>query len=472
MWRDEIVQSVVMKFGGTSVADADAIRRLMDIVRAQARRSGAPPVVVVSAMSRVTDLLLRMATDATRGERQAIAPGVEDVRQRHLAAVDVLVPPADRGPIVEYVEQQIEEVRAMLTALSILREASPRSLDGVASVGELLSSRVVSGALEADGFDTTWIDARQVIVTDDQYTSAAPLLAETAKALEREVAPHLDAGRVPVIGGYVGATSEGVATTLGRGGSDYSAAIIGAGLGASEIQIWTDVDGMLTADPRVVNTPRVVPDLSFGEASELAYFGAKVLHPSTILPAVAADIPVRILNSRRPDAPGTSITAKPPENDRPIAALACKRNVTVVEVTSTRMLMAHGFLRRLFEVFERYRTAVDVVTTSEVSVSVTIDDDRRLEEIVDGLREFAEVGIERDMALLCAVGENLRADPAFAIRMLAGLEGIPLRMVSQAASRRNVTVVLRDADVGMAMSRLHDAWFSEPLHAAPLGAAR
>jgi aspartate kinase len=259
---------------------------------------------------------------------------------------------------------------------------------------------------------------------------------------------------------------------LGRGGSDYSAAIIGEGLGASEIQIWTDVDGMLTADPRVVDAPRVVSHLSFGEASELAYFGAKVLHPSTILPAVAADIPVRILNSRRPEAAGTLITARPPSSDRPISALACKRNVTVVEVTSTRMLMAHGFLRRLFEVFERYRTAVDVVTTSEVSVSVTIDDNRRLEEIAAALREFAEVTVEPDMALLCAVGENLRADPAFAIRMLAGLEGVPLRMVSQAASRRNVTVVIRDADVARAMSRLHEAWFAASAREPSVGATR
>ena len=274
-----------------------------------------------------------------------------------------------------------------------------------------------------------------------------------------------------MLGGFVGATAAGATTTLGRGGSDYSAAIVGEGIGASEIQIWTDVDGMLTADPRVVEAPTVVSHLSFGEASELAYFGAKVLHPSTILPAVAADIPVKILNSRRPASPGTLITARPPANDRPIVALACKRNITVVEVTSTRMLMAHGFLRRLFEVFERYRTSVDVVTTSEVSVSVTIDDSRRLKEIVAALSEFAEVNVEPDMALLCAVGENLRSDPAFAIRMLAGLDGVPLRMVSQAASRRNVTVVIRDADVATAMSRLHQAWFA-PRPEPSVGAAR
>jgi aspartate kinase len=359
----------------------------------------------------------------------------------------------------------------MLTALAILREASPRSLDGIASSGELLSSRLVAGAFVAAGVDAVWIDARRAIVTDDHYTAAAPLMAETKAALKTEVVPHLAAGRLPVVGGYVGATGDGVATTLGRGGSDYSAAIIGAGLSAAEIQIWTDVDGMLTADPRIVDTPRVVPHLSFGEASELAYFGAKVLHPSTILPAVADNIPVKILNSRKPDVPGTVITATPPQSDRPITALACKRKITVVEVTSTRMLMAHGFLRRLFEVFERYRTSVDVVTTSEVSVSVTIDDDRRIDDIASALREFAEVTVEPNMALVCAVGENLRADPAFAIRMLAGLDGIPLRMVSQAASRRNVTVVMRDSDVGSAMSRLHDAWFASP-EATPVEAAR
>jgi aspartate kinase len=271
-----------------------------------------------------------------------------------------------------------------------------------------------------------------------------------------------------VIGGFVGATKDGVTTTLGRGGSDYSASIIGAALGRKgdscavtcrEIQIWTDVDGMLTADPRMVSGTHVVPHLSFGEASELAYFGAKVLHPSTILPAVDRDIPVRILNSRRPEAPGTSIGARPVARSGVITALACKRGVTVIEVTSTRMLMAYGFLRRFFEVFERHQTAVDVVTTSEVSVSVTVDDARNLDAIVRDLREFAQVAVERDMALLCAVGDGLRGDATLAVRVLGTLEGFPLRMVSQAASRRNLTCVVHEKDVAAAMTRLHDAWF-------------
>jgi aspartate kinase len=273
------------------------------------------------------------------------------------------------------------------------------------------------------------------------------------------VAPVVAAGRVPVLGGFIGATTSGVTTTLGRGGSDYSAAIFGACLGVDEIQIWTDVDGMLTADPRIVSGPRVVPQLSFAEASELAYFGAKVLHPSTILPAVSKNIPVRILNSRRPGNPGTLITADGRGADGTLTAIACKREVTVVDITSTRMLMAHGFLRRLFEVFERFKTAVDVVTTSEVSVSVTIDDTRRLDALVENLQHFAEVACEPEMAIVSVVGENLRSDPTLFGRAITALARIPLRLVSQAASRRNLTFVLRNADVPEAMTRLHDTFF-------------
>ena len=265
-----------------------------------------------------------------------------------------------------------------------------------------------------------------------------------------------------VLGGFIGSTSDGVTTTLGRGGSDYSGAIFGAALGVDEIQIWTDVDGMLTADPRIVPQPRLVPQLSFAEASELAYFGAKVLHPSTILPAVARNIPVRILNSRRPDNAGTMITAEARPGEGQLTALACKRDVTVVDITSTRMLGAHGFLRRLFEVFERFKTPVDVVTTSEVSVSVTVDNTRRLDDILSNLRNFAEASCEREMAIICAVGENLRADPTLFGRAVTSLDKIPLRLVSQAASRRNITFVLRDADVPHAMTRLHEQFFQNP----------
>jgi aspartate kinase len=462
------MQTVVMKFGGTSVADAPAIARLIGIVTS-AVRDGVVPVVVVSAMSGVTDRLLALAEVAAAGGRESIEPEVEALRVRHHKTLRELVGPSD--PCAAAIDAVFDELGAVLKALAILREASPRSRDGIAACGELASSRLVAAALAASGVPAAWVDARRALVTDDRYTMAAPLFDETAVAVEGEIEPHVRAGRVPVLGGFVGATREGSSTTLGRGGSDYSASIVGASIGrrmqedpltCREIQIWTDVDGMLTADPRVVSGTHVVPHLSFGEASELAYFGAKVLHPSTILPAVDRDIPVRILNSRNPGAPGTRIGAAPAVRAGAITALACKRGVTVIEVTSTRMLMAHGFLRRLFEVFERHHTAVDVVTTSEVSVSVTVDDARRLDAIVADLREFAEVAVERDMALVCAVGDGLRGDAHLAVRLLGTLEGVPLRMVSQAASRRNLTCVVHEKDVAAAMSRLHEVWFGQP----------
>jgi len=448
-----------MKFGGTSVADADAISRVVGIVKAARDQSGLPPVVIVSAMSGVTDRLLELTGAAERRLDAHVLNGVAELSRRHFEALERLLPAEAANEVLAEIAADFDDLRALLKATGILRSASPSAHDAIVCTGELMNSRILAAALAHNGVPTAWIDARRAIVTDAAHTAASPRAGETREAVGREIMPRVAEGRVPVVGGFVGATEQGVTTTLGRGGSDYSAAIIGAALDAREIQIWTDVDGMLSADPRVVDSPRVVPHLSFGEASELAYFGAKVLHPSTILPAVAKDIPVRILNSRRPGGSGTTITADPPTAGRPLAAVACKRHVTMVEITSTRMLMAHGFLRRVFEVFERYRTAVDVVTTSEVSVSVTVDDDARLGDIVEALREFAEVNVEGDLAILCAVGDNLRCDPRIAARVIGALDGFRVRMVSQAASRRNVTIVLRDEDVARGMAQLHGEFF-------------
>jgi aspartate kinase len=454
---------VVMKFGGTSVGDAEAIGRLVKHV-AVARQRGTV-VVVVSALSGVTDRLLQLASGASAGDEPAIRAGIADLQERHAEVARQVAPAA--ASLLQVITEEAAELKNLLHAVATLRDASARTRDAIAAFGELLSSRIVEGAFSAAGLRPAWIDARRVLVTNDTFGAALPLMDETTAAAAVQIGPVLAEGRIPVVGGYVGATSAGVTTTLGRGGSDYSAAILGAALDAREIQIWTDVDGMMTADPRVVSSTHVVPRLSFEEASELAYFGAKVLHPSTILPAVAKAIPVRILNSRRAEGSGTLITAHAPM-DEPLAALACKRHITVVDITSTRMLMAHGFLRRVFEVFERSRTAIDVVSTSEVSISVTIDDDRRLQEIIEELSGFAEVRIERDMAILCAVGDGLRRDPRLASRILGSLERFPLRMVSQAASRRNITVVLQDAIAAAAMVHLHETFFRRESIDAPV----
>jgi aspartate kinase len=452
---------VVQKFGGTSVADPDAIRRLIDIVRAARARDGRGPAVVVSAMSGVTDALLQIAVAAGSGHHDDALSRVEQLRARHLVAARELAG-APEG-LVTQIDTHFDELAAVVRALAVLREVSPRTLDVIAAMGELLSSRLVAAALRQADVPADWVDARRAIVTNDDHTRAVPKLRETTAALRASVLPLLESGRVPVLGGFIGATPEGHTTTLGRGGSDYSGALVGAGVDAREIQIWTDVDGMLTADPRVIAAPQLVPLLSFDEAAELAYFGAKVLHPSTILPAVERNIPVRILNSRKATGPGTLITADGATDGTPLTALASKRDVTVVSITSSRMLMAYGFLRQVFEVFEQFRTAVDVVTTSEVSVSVTVDDRRHLDAIVEALKQYGHVVVESEMALLCAVGDRLRNEPEIAARVVAVLEEVPLKMISQAASRRNITVVMRQADLPHAMQRLHEEFFARPV---------
>ena len=450
-----------MKFGGTSVADPEAIGRLIHIVRTQhaKKTAGAAPVVVVSALAGVTDALVAVAQFAEDGQGDRAAATVRTLEERHVAVAVAITSDDNRARLLDDVRQEFKELAGLVHALAVLREVSPRSRDAVHAVGELVSSRMVAAAFAEQKIPSVWIDARTVLITDEEHNAAAPDMVETCERARALVSPEIAAGKVVVVGGFIGATANGVTSTLGRGGSDYSAAIFGACLDLAEIQIWTDVDGMLTADPRIVAQPRVVPQLSFAEASELAYFGAKVLHPSTILPAVSKNIPVRILNSRRPENAGTRITADAMPEAGCLTAIACKRDVTVIDITSTRMLMAHGFLRRLFEVFERFKTAVDVVTTSEVSVSVTVDDTRRLEGILDNLHNFAEASCERDMAIICAVGENLRADPTLFGRAVTALDRIPLRLVSQAASRRNITFVLRDSDVAHAMMRLHETFF-------------
>ena len=318
--------------------------------------------------------------------------------------------------------------------------------------------------LLSQGLASAWVDARRAIVTADAHLAAPPLFPETTAALMAVVDPVLASRRIPVVGGFVGANRQGVTTTLGRGGSDYSAAIIGACLGASEIQIWTDVDGMLTADPRIVPNVQVVPHLSFDEASELAYFGAKVLHPATIQPAVGKNIPVRILNSKRPQDPvGTLITRDRPPHERPLTAVASKKGVTVVDITSTRMLDSHGFLKRIFEVFEDHKTSVDVVTTSEVSVSVTVDDARHLPGIVATLEDVADVTRETNMAIVCAVGDGLKDDPSFVGHLLDAIGGVPIRMLSQAAARRNITLVINESDLENVLRRVHDRFCAKVL---------
>jgi aspartate kinase len=451
---------IVIKFGGTSVGDAERVANAIDIV---AERRDRHPIVVVSALAGVTNDLVAATEAARSSDIERVNQIVNAIRQRHEDVAMRLVQQKFDffESFIKQLDKQIEQIHTILRGIALLGEITLRAKDKVEAIGEKLSSVLFAYSMMMRALPGEHVDSEEVVITDNRFGEANPLMDETREAARRVLLPLIERNLIPVMGGFIGRSRDGATTTLGRGGSDYSAAIVGAAVGAEEIQIWTDVDGMLTADPRIVPEPRLVPQLSFAEASELAYFGAKVLHPSTILPAVSKNIPVRILNSRRPESGGTRITADGAPVAGQLTAIACKRDVTVVDITSTRMLMAHGFLRRLFEVFERFKTAVDVVTTSEVSVSVTVDDTRRLEAILDNLHNFAEASCEREMAIICAVGENLRGDPTLFGRAVTALERIPLRLVSQAASRRNITFVLRNSDVPRAMTRLHEQFFQQ-----------
>ena len=448
---------IVMKFGGTSVESAAAIKRVAGIVKAREARH---PVVVVSAMGKTTNKLLAIAAAAIAGRKEEYIPQLHDLRDFHSREARQLASLDERVEVDRFLDEHFQELTELVKGLAVLGELTPRSVDAISSYGERLSSFIVALAFRHFGLQAVHVDAREVMITDARHTQAAPDFPETYKRLAGRI-PPLAKDAVVVMGGFIGSTLQGVTTTLGRGGSDFTAAIVGAGIDAEEIQIWTDVDGMLTADPTILKGGHRVKTISFAEAAELAYFGAKVLHPATVVPAMEKNIPVLILNSRRPEVEGTSIVAEAVPCSNTAKSIACKRKITLVNIHSTRMLMAHGFLRRIFEVFDRFQTPVDMVATSEVSVSLTIDNCSRLDAILAELGQFSETVIEQDQVIVCLVGENIRFTPGVARRVFNGLEGINIRMISQGASLLNISFVVSEADLFKTVSALHTEFFSE-----------
>ena len=450
-------ESTVLKFGGTSVADAEALQRVAGLVSRAHRSTG--PIVVVSALAGVTDTLLAAADAAASGDAERMRPQLDALLERHAEIAARLAGPEGAQGIRTVLGRAGGEIAGLLERVARDPERRPALRDEIASYGERLSAALVTAVLLAADVPARYVDARHCLITDETYGRATPLLPDTEQRTRTALAPLLDRRLVPVLGGYIGATPEGVTTTLGRGGSDYSAALVGAALGAAEIQIWTDVSGVLTADPRVVPGARTIPSLSYAEAAELAYFGAKVLHPKTIQPAMDRGIPVRICNSRAPSDPGTVVTARGEVRAGAVKAIAHKSGITVLQISSTRMLGAYGFLRGLFDVFERHQTVVDVVTTSEVSVSLTVDDARSLPAIVAELQPLGTVAVESGRAIVCVVGEGLRTTPGIAARVFATISDINVSLISQGASRVNLTFVVDEARVRETVLRLHEALF-------------
>lgn len=446
---------IVAKFGGTSVADATAIARTAAIVRGRLARD---PIVVVSALAGTTNALLAAAEQAAGGNLVAAISAVEQLRVRHLAAVAELAGDGPEGDdLGATVSALLDELAHLVEALSVLGHATPRSMDAIAAFGEQLSAPIVTAALRREGVDAVLVDARAVCITDNEFGRAHPLADRIAAAAAAQIVPIVEARQVPVLGGYIGSTAAGVTTTLGRGGSDYSASLIGAAVDAEAIEIWTDVDGMLTADPRVVRGARLIGHVRFDEAAELASFGAKVLHPNTIAPAVLRGIPVYVFNSMRPAGGGTRITADAPRVA--VRAIAGKGDTVIVKVRSPRMLGMPGALQQIFEVFARHKRSVDVVTTSEVSVSLTVDNDLALDAVIADLRMFGDVGIERGRGIIAVVGSALAEHPDAVSRAIGAIGDVRLHMLSLDSTGINLTMVV-DADaVRPVMQRLHDTFF-------------
>lgn len=445
-----------MKFGGTSVGDVAAFERVFHVVSSQRERQ---PVVVVSAMTKVTDALLAAFETAKGGDLAGAVTSLEPHWERHLEVERHFIPSERSNLFLAELDLARGEISDLLLRTS--RRSLPLSMlkDAIVSYGEQLSSRLLTEVLKAKGVNARHFDSRRLIVTDDEFGSATPIMDETAELLRLEIAPAAAAGEVPVMGGFIAGNRAGETTTLGRGGSDFSAAIVAAAIDAGELQIWTDVTGVMTCDPRICSDARTIPVLSYEEAAELAYFGAKVLHPKTIKPAVDHGIPVRVCNTFEPEAVGTMVVAESGETPNKIKSIAHKKGITILRITSARMLGSYGFMSAVFQIFDRYRTVIDVISTSEVSIALTLDNTASLEKITEELARLGDVEAEHGYAVICIVGEGLRASTGLASKVFSTIKDVNIALVSHGASSVNLTFVVKEDVAPDVIKKLHGEFF-------------
>ncbi len=464
---------IVMKFGGTSVMDSEAVERLVKIV---GRNSSQKTVVVVSALAGVTDSLIKIAREAVKGQAGKALNLPEAIEEKNLEEVSGLISGLEHRHLLmagellagndvllreatDIVKKLFAKLNEIVRVISVLEELSDMSMAKILSFGEILSSSIIHKAMLKSGLRCAFADARSIIVTDAKHLKGEPqtdiICRKVPELLEREFMNN----DVVITQGFISATADGVGTTLGRGGSDYTAALIGMAANATEIQIWTDVDGVHTTDPRKVNKTRSISVMSFREAAELSFFGAKVLHPATIQPAVEKNIPVRVLNSMQPDRPGTLILKDDEVHENGVRAISFKENITVINVFSMKMLNAFGFLTRLFEVFGKYGTSVDLISTSEVNVSLTVDSETSLDGIIAELSQFAVVSVSRDKSQVSVVGKNLKETTGLAKRIFSAVSDYNITMISQGASDINISFVVNKGDLTPVVGALHREFF-------------
>ncbi len=441
---------VVSKFGGTSVQNASAILNVFSIISKKTN----PTFIVVSAFSSVTDSLIRLAESIKQRNSEQTNYLIENIFDRHQKAAKEL---GIEQQIKDFLYSKKEELLLFAKALSILGEVTNRSVDYILSFGELLSSYLIYSFFLSKGLEIVYFDPRKIIKTDSNFTCAEVDFVDTKKSLLNSFSKYKNS-RFWITGGFVGSNKDNETTTLGRGGSDYSASVIASILNAKVLEIWTDVDGILTADPKVVPNAKLIKEVSYDEASELAFFGAKVLHPKTIFPAVAKKIPVYVLNSFKPESQGTLITFRS-SRKKIVKAIAFRKNITVVNIISNRMLGVYGYLAQVFDIFNKYRTSVDLVSTSEISVSLTIDDKTHLEKIVKELSNISSLEILKDCSIVSVVGEGLKDSTTTASRIFNALRNIKIIMVSMGASDINFSFVVNQTDLEKTIKLLHREFF-------------
>jgi aspartate kinase len=441
---------IVMKFGGSSVANGERIRRVEEIVRSQLDRK---PVLVLSAMGDTTDRLLEAGDEAL--ERGQVRTG--EIAALHLGTAEELgLPPEAK----EGIKPLLEELERLLMGIALIRELTLRTRDYLVSFGERLSVRIAAAYFSSRGMRARALDAWEGGMLSDSGYTGAELLEESWELVPQRIKPLTGEGILPVITGFIARDRNGNTTTLGRGGSDLSATFIAAACGAEEVQVWKDVDGILTADPRIVKKARPVGEVTYEAAAELAYFGAQVLHPRAMQPCIRTGTPVLVKNSYNPSAAGTRIVAALTGKPRPIQAITSRKNVTLVDIVSTRMLGQFGFLAEVFAAFAKYGISVDMVATSEVSVSVTLDADRDLSGLLGDLGRIAAVELKTRRAIITIIGNVSRSSEILARAFrTCELLGVTVQMVSQGASKVNISFIVEDTEAAGVLNALHGDFF-------------
>ena len=448
---------IVMKFGGTSVANYDAITRMISIVRG---RLDEKPVVVVSALSKVTDLLYKISDEAAQRNRAGAMELLGQLRKRHLDLADELMPdsPEECRDAKEKINGICDSLVSFVDAVCAVGELSPRSKAIIISNGEYLSSNVICCAMNASGIRTNYIDARRMIVTDDDYLKGEPDMEAISDKVPGVVLGAYEYADAVITQGFVSATASGEPTVLGRGGSDYSASLIGMAIDATRIEIWTDVDGVRTADPRRVDNTKCLDRISFEEAAEMAHFGAKVLHPLTIEPAVKKNIPIYVLNSMNPEGQGTAILQSSFIEDG-VKSVSCKENILVINIFSTKMINTSGFLKKVFAIFSEYKVSVDLISTSEANISVTVDASQDIRGVVGALSEFAEVYVDSDKSQVSVIGKNIVNLKGLLEQTFAPLRDCRIYMISQGASYVNISFVVDRSALTDVVRQIHKYLF-------------